>query len=114
MASHAHSTPVPSAQTPSALSSLIDALIPLAEEIAANGTDDQRERLIHVVGHAADLATEADVLTGNVRLKARALRLIYAGDDRGFEDGFTSDTLDGGSRAEQLAIQVLVLMGLPQ
>ena len=114
MAEHANSTPAPSAQTPDNLAGLIDALIPLADEIMGHGSEDQRDRLQTVISRVADLAIDADVLVGNVRTKARAMRLIYAGHPDGFEDGFKADTLTGGSRADQLAHQVLVLMALPQ
>lgn len=114
MAEHANSIPAPNAQTPDNLAGLIDALIPFADEIMGHGSDDQRDHLHNVISCVADLAIEADVLLPNVRTKARAMRLIYSGHELGFEDGFTADSLDGGSRAEQLAIQVLVLMALPQ
>ncbi|MGQ2971826.1 hypothetical protein [Brevundimonas mediterranea] len=108
MAEHAFSTPAPSA-TPNTLADLIDAIIPLADEIMGHGSDDQKDRLAVVITSVADLALEADDLKPNLRLKARAMRLIYTGHPLGFEDGFQQDSLDGGSRAERLALQILAV-----
>lgn len=89
------------------LSELIDAMIPLADRIMA-GADGPLRDLLHVaIEKAADLAIDEGDTREAVRLKARAMRLIYAGDERGFEDGFAEDALDGGSRSERLAIQIL-------
>ena len=114
MAEHATSTPAPSANPPDKLTALIDAMIPLAAEIMGHGSYAQKDRIHEAISHIADMAIGSDVLIENVRAKARAMRLIYAGHELGFEDGFRDDCLDGGSRAEQLAIQVLVLMSVPQ
>lgn len=114
MAVHASSTPAPGANPPDKLTALIDAMIPLAAEIMGHGSDAQKDRIHDVISHIADMAIGADVLIENVRAKARAMRLIYAGHELGFEDGFREDSLDGGSLAEQLALQVLVLMSVPQ
>lgn len=114
MAAHANSIPAPSANPSDKLTGLIEAMIPLAEEIMGHGSDAQKDRIHDVVSHIADMAIGSDVLIENVRAKARAMRLIYAGHELGFEDGFRDDALDGGSRAEQLALQVLVLMSVPQ
>ncbi len=114
MAAHANSIPAPGANPPDKLTTLIDAMIPLASEIMGHGSDAQKDRIHDVISHIADMAIGSDVLIENVRAKARAMRLIYAGHELGFEDGFREDCLDGGSRAEQLALQVLVLMSVPQ
>lgn len=114
MAIHASSTPAPGANPPDKLAALIDALIPLAAEIQNHGSTAQQDRIHDVIALVADLAISADVTVENVRSKARALRLIYAGHELGFEDGFREDSLDTGSRAELLALQVLVLTSLPQ
>lgn len=93
----------------SGLSDLIDSLIPLADHImtTAGDNDPSRDMLHEVIAHVADLAIDEGDTRDTVRLKARAMRLIYAGHERGFEDGFAEDSLDGGSRAEKLAIQIL-------
>ena len=114
MAAHANSTPAPGANPSDKLAALIDALIPLAAEIQNHGSTAQQDRIHDVIALVADLAIGADVAVENVRSKARALRLIYAGHELGFEDGFREDSLDAGSRAELLALQVLVLTSLPQ
>lgn len=114
MAAYANSTPAPGANPPDKLTALIDAMIPLASEIMGHGSDVQKDRIHDVISQIADMAIGSDVLIKNVRAKARAMRLIYAGHELGFEDGFREDTLGGGSRAEQLALQVLVLMSVPQ
>lgn len=114
MAAHANSTPAPGANPPDKLTALIDAMIPIATEIMDHGSAAQKDRIHDVIAHIADMAIGADVMVENIRAKARAMRLIYAGHELGFEDGFRDDCLDGGSRAEQLALQVLVLVSVPQ
>ena len=109
MASNANSTGAPVAPPPNSLADLIDALIPLAEEIFGRGSDTLSDHLHDVITHTADLAIEADDLKPNLRMKARAMRLIYAGHPLGLEAGFREDSLNGGSRAEHLALQIIAV-----
>jgi hypothetical protein len=111
MAENANSTPAPSAPPPNTLEALIDALIPLADDLMDRGTDDQREALHTIIACVADLALAEDVLSYSTRLKARAVRLIYAGHPKDMEGGLEEDALHGGSRAENLILQVIGVLG---
>lgn len=93
------------------LSDLIDAMIPLADHIMAGGDVPLRDLLDAVIEKVADLAIDEGDTREAVRLKARAIRLLYSGDERGFEDGFAEDVLFDGSRSERLAIQILGTLG---
>jgi len=114
MAEHATSIGAPAAPIPNPLAALIDAVIPLADEILGHGSSDQQGHLAAVVVQIADMALEATPTAGACRLKGRAMRLIYAGHPLGFEEGFREDTLHGGSRAERLALQILAVAAAPQ
>lgn len=109
-AAQPNSTGAPCALPHNTLEALIDALIPLADEVMDHGSEIQRDRLHELISHVTDLAIAEDALKPNLRLKARAMRLIYAGDELGLEDGLRRDALNGGSRAEQLALQIVSVM----
>lgn len=93
------------------LSDLIEAMIPLADHIMASGSGPLHDLLTAVIEKVADLAIDEGDTREAVRLKARAIRLIYAGDERGLEEGFAEDAMFEGSRSERLAIQILGTLG---
>jgi hypothetical protein len=109
-----HSKPAPAAQTPDSLAALIDDMILLADDLLAHGSEGQQERVVSAIMHLAELAIAAEATPETARLKARAIRLIYAGHEPGMVEALREEALNGGSRVDTLALQVLALMALPQ